>query len=259
MLRSLFINASSCFLLFLAGVAGASEAPSILVVGDSLSAGYGIDVDRGWVALLAGRLDAQGYKYSVVNASVSGETTGGARARLSHALDLHHPAIVVLELGGNDGLRGLPIDDVTRNLEQMIGMSAAQGARVLLVGMMIPPNYGPKYADAFGGIYRSLAGRLNVPLVPFFLDGVALDPDLMQDDGLHPNERAQKRLLDNVWPRLEPLLDGAPTGRPTARETVRPGGLGARSRHNPSQPHRVVNPASAGIAAPTVRENACAG
>jgi acyl-CoA thioesterase-1 len=206
MLRSFLVKLASCLLLCLVPAAFAGEIPALLVVGDSLSAGYGIAPGRGWVALLGERLDAQGYEYAIVNASASGETTGGARARLPRALELHHPAIVVIELGGNDGLRALPIDDVERNLDAMITLVERTGARVLLVGMRIPPNYGPRYADAFAGMYRDLAARRGVPLVPFFLDGVALDPGLMQDDGIHPNEQAQSRLLDNVWPWLEPLL-----------------------------------------------------
>ena len=182
------------------------ESPVILVVGDSLSAAYGIRVEQGWVALLQRRLEAQGYGHRVVNASSSGETTGGALARLPRALERHRPAVVIIELGGNDGLRGLPIADVRRNFESLIERSRASGARVLLVGMRIPPNYGPSYAGSFEKLYGELAAAHRLPLVPFFLDGIALDDSLMQDDGLHPNAAAQPKLLEMVWPKLKPLL-----------------------------------------------------
>jgi acyl-CoA thioesterase-1 len=182
------------------------ESPVILVVGDSLSAAYGIPVEQGWVALLQGRLKSQGYGHRVVNASSSGETTGGALARLPRALERHAPDVVVIELGGNDGLRGLPIPDVRRNFDALIGLSLAAGARVLLVGMRIPPNYGPVYAGSFERLYGELARTHRLPLVPFFLDGIALDDSLMQQDGIHPNAAAQPKLLDIVWPKLQPLL-----------------------------------------------------
>jgi len=183
-----------------------APAPVILVLGDSLSAGYGIRVEQGWVALLQKRLVSKGYGHRVINASSSGETTGGALARLPRALDKQRPAVVVIELGGNDGLRGLPIADVRRNFEALIRLSREAGARVLLIGMRIPPNYGPEYTKAFHELYGDLAKRDRLPLVTFFLDGVALDDSLMQDDGLHPNAAAQPKLLEQVWPRLEPLL-----------------------------------------------------
>jgi acyl-CoA thioesterase-1 len=186
--------------------AARSESPTILVLGDSLSAAYNIRLEQGWVALLQGRLKAQGYGHRVVNASASGETTGGALARLPRALELHRPAVVIVELGGNDGLRGLPIADVRRNFESLIRLSRAAGAKVLLVGMRIPPNYGPAYAKAFHDLYGDLARRHELPLVPFFLDGIALDDSLMLEDGLHPNAAAQPKLLDQVWPQLKPLL-----------------------------------------------------
>ncbi len=176
------------------------------MLGDSLSAAYNIRLEQGWVALLQGRLKAQGYGHRVVNASASGETTGGALARLPRALELHRPAVVIVELGGNDGLRGLPIADVRRNFESLIRLSSAAGAKVLLVGMRIPPNYGPAYTKAFHELYGELARRHELPLVPFFLDGIALDDSLMLEDGLHPNAAAQPKLLDQVWPQLKPLL-----------------------------------------------------
>jgi len=176
------------------------------VLGDSLSAAFGIRLDQGWVALLQGRLQAEGYGHRVINASSSGETTGGALARLPRALERHRPAIVVIELGGNDGLRGLPLADVRANFESLIRLSREAGARVLLVGMRIPPNYGPAYAQGFHELYGELARQHQLPLVPFFLDGIALDDSLMLEDGLHPNAAAQPKLLDQVWPQLKPLL-----------------------------------------------------
>jgi acyl-CoA thioesterase I len=176
------------------------------VLGDSLSAAYGMRVDQGWVTLLQQRLASEGYGYRVVNASESGETTGGALARLPRALDRHHPAVVIIELGGNDGLRGLPVNGVRSNLGSLVGLSRKSGARVLLIGMRIPPNYGPDYTKAFHDLFAEVAASERVPLVPFFLDGIALDDGLMQDDGLHPNASAQPKLLAQVWPLLKPLL-----------------------------------------------------
>lgn len=181
-------------------------AAPILVVGDSLSAAYGMRVEQGWVALLQQRLATQGYGHKVVNASSSGETTGGALARLPRALELHRPAVVIVELGGNDGLRGLPVGEVRANFERIIGLSGAAGARVLLVAMRIPPNYGARYAGEFEALYGELARKHSLPMVPFFLDRIALDERLMQDDGIHPTATAQPRMLDAIWPVLKPLL-----------------------------------------------------
>jgi acyl-CoA thioesterase-1 len=175
-------------------------------MGDSLSAGYGVNVDATWVALLTRRLASEGYGYRVVNASVSGETTGGARGRLPRALQLHHPAIVIIELGGNDGLRGLPVAQVRGNFIAMIEQSRTAGAKVMLIGMRMPPNYGREYAEAFHAMYGELAKQYSLPLVDFLLEGVALEPKLMQADGIHANTEAQPRLLDNIWPTLQPLL-----------------------------------------------------
>jgi acyl-CoA thioesterase-1 len=183
-----------------------SESPTILVLGDSLSAAYGIRLEQGWVALLQGRLKTEGYGHRVINASASGETTGGALARLPRALERHRPLVVIIELGGNDGLRGLPLADVRANFESLIRLSRAAGAKVLLVGMRIPPNYGPAYTKGFHDLYGELARTHQLPLVPFFLDGIALDDSLMLEDGLHPNAAAQPKLLDQVWPQLKPLL-----------------------------------------------------
>ncbi len=179
---------------------------TILVFGNSLSAGYGIKVEEGWVTLLTQRLKREGYGYRVVNASVSGETTSGGVNRLPRALALHKPAVVIIELGGNDGLRGLPIGQSRSNLSRMITLSQRAGARVLLVGMKIPPNYGPRYSTEFERTFAALAAQYRTAFVPFFLDFVALDPALMQADGIHPNAKAQPRLLENLWPKLTPLI-----------------------------------------------------
>ncbi len=189
-----------------AAAAANSTRNAILVLGDSLSAGYGVKLDATWVALLERRLATQGYGYKVVNASVSGETTGGARGRLPRALELHKPSIVVLELGGNDGLRGLPLKQVRGNFEYMIEQAQAAGAKVVLAGMRMPTNYGAEYADQFHALYGDLAKKYQLPLVAFFLDGVALDDSLMQADGIHPTAAAQPKLLDNLWPALLEVL-----------------------------------------------------
>lgn len=189
-----------------AAQAASTASQTILVLGDSLSAGYGINVETGWVALLSQRLQRQGYAYRVVNASVSGETTGGGRARLPQLLEAHRPGIVVLELGSNDALRGLPLKQVRANLQNMIELAHSRKARVLLVGMQIPPNYGPSYSEGFSTLYADVAREYKLALVPFFMQNVALNAQLMQDDNLHPNERGQPKLLENVWPKLMPLL-----------------------------------------------------
>ncbi len=184
-----------------------ASGPVILVFGDSISAGYGLaNVEQGWVALLQTRLKTQEYGYQVVNASVSGETSAGGLARLPRALTLHQPDIVILELGANDGLRALPVAQMRANLKQMVDLSTAAGAKVLLLGMRMPPNYGPEFTEQFVSSYGNLAREKNLPLVPFLLKDVALSPGLMQADGMHPNELGQPKLLDNVWPSLKPLL-----------------------------------------------------
>ena len=192
--------------LGLSSTAEAAGKPVILVLGDSLSAGYGIPVDQGWVARLQQRLDAEGYGYTVVNASVSGETTVGALERLPRALARHRPALVVIELGGNDGLRGLPVAELRANLEALVSVSREAGAGVLLAAVRMPPNYGPQYTEKFYAVYEGVAKDLRVPWVPFFLEGIALREDLFQGDGIHPDLEAQPILLDNVWPVLKPLL-----------------------------------------------------
>jgi acyl-CoA thioesterase-1 len=190
--------------------AAALPAPVILVFGDSISAGYGIAPESGWVNLLSSRLRQEGYGFQVVNASVSGETTVGGLARLPRALAAHDPRIVIIELGGNDGLRGLPLASTRANLDAMIGLAARHRRSVLLLGLRMPPNYGERYTRGFAAIYTVLAPTRHVPLVPFLLAGVADQPSLMQGDGLHPNERGQPILLDNVWPVLKLLLRAQP-------------------------------------------------
>jgi acyl-CoA thioesterase I len=187
-------------------VVRAAEARTILVFGDSLSAAYGLRPDQGWVALLQQRLQAQGYGYTTVNASISGETSSGGLERLPRALALHHPAIVVLELGANDGLRGLPLATVRANLTRMIELCREAHAKVLLLGIRLPPNYGPRYASEFAQLYADLAREEHVELVPFLLEKVALKPDLMQADGLHPDAAGEAPVLDTVWPYLKPML-----------------------------------------------------
>ena len=174
--------------------------------GDSLSAAYGIPRDRGWVTLLEKRLAAEGYHYSVANASISGETSSGGLARIGKVLARTRPSVMILELGANDGLRGLPVAEMRENLAAMIARAKQAGARVLLVGMRMPPNYGPDYTEAFAAVYGELARRERVALVPFLMEGIATRTDLFQADGLHPTAAGQPLLLDNVWPRLKPLL-----------------------------------------------------
>jgi acyl-CoA thioesterase-1 len=207
MLRSFLV-----LVLCLAGLPVHAAAPRpLLVLGDSLSAAHGISPRDGWVALLQARLAQQSPARPVVNASISGETTAGGLARLPALLEEHQPALVVLELGANDGLRGLPLATIRANLASMLQQVEAGGARALLVGIELPVNYGPRYRDGLRTMYRDLATEFNVPLVPFLLEGVALDPALMQEDGLHPTAAGQPRVLENVWPVLQPALAALPT------------------------------------------------
>ncbi|WP_148253196.1 arylesterase [Aidingimonas lacisalsi] len=190
--------------LLLSAPVAANEPTRLLVVGDSLSAAYGIDKEDGWVSLLAERLGDQA---SVINASISGETTSGGAERLPDLLRQHEPEIVLLELGGNDGLRGLPPGQMRSNLADMIERSQSFGAEVLLLGIDIPPNYGQAYRDAFQTVYSELSDEYDVPLVPFLLQDIATQEALMQEDGIHPTAKAQPTIIDNVWPTLEPLLE----------------------------------------------------
>ncbi|MFJ7145650.1 MAG: arylesterase [Pseudomonas protegens] len=183
-----------------------AAAGTVLIVGDSISAAFGLDTREGWVALLEKRLKDQGFTDKVVNASVSGDTSAGGLARLPALLAEHKPEVVILELGGNDGLRGQPPQQLQQNLASMIDSAQAGGAKVLLLGMQLPPNYGVRYTQAFAQVYGQLASDKKVALVPFFLDGIGGHPELMQADGLHPAAAAQDKLLENVWPTLKPLL-----------------------------------------------------
>ncbi len=184
----------------------AGPAPVLLVFGDSISAGYGLPPGKGWVSLLAERLKAEGYSYTVVNGSVSGDTTAGGRARLPTFLKEHKPAIVVLELGGNDALRGGKLADTRANLEAMVAATQSARAKVLIIGMQVPPNYGPAYAREFNALFADVAKARRTALVPAFFEGFGDDLTLFQPDRIHPNVRAQPRLLDNAWPALQPLL-----------------------------------------------------
>jgi len=195
--------------LLLTGMAWAGR-PNILVLGDSISAAYGIDSSRGWVALLQQRLAAQHFDYQVVNASVSGDTTRTGLNRLDEALRQYRPAIVIVALGGNDGLRGLPFSEIEASLERIIVLSQQQGAKVLLAGVRLPPNYGPFYNDRFAALFQQLADSRRVALVPRLLEGVDDRAELMQPDGIHPTAAAQARILDNVWTHLLPLLKPQP-------------------------------------------------
>ncbi len=195
------------FALILPAAINAGNA-TILVVGDSLSAAYGIEQNAGWVSLLQRRLQQTAPRYHVINASISGDTTSGGLARLSRALDTHQPEIVIVELGANDGLRGLSLGEIQKNLAAIIEQILSRKARVLLLGIRLPPNYGPDYTRKFHDIYADLAKRYRIPLAPFLLEGVAGNPELMQQDGLHPRAAAQSKVLENVWPVLEPMLTG---------------------------------------------------
>ncbi|MDQ1921989.1 arylesterase [Massilia sp. CCM 9206] len=198
---------SVCGLLMLAASASAYSAPkTVLVLGDSLSAEYGLSRGAGWVALLEQKLKAEKIDAAIVNASISGETTSGGRARLPALLTQHKPDIVVIELGANDGLRGLPVPAAETNMRTMIELAQKNKARVLLVGMRIPPNYGRDYTERFFGMYKSLSTQYKAPLVPFMLDGVADKPALFQPDRLHPNAQAHPVILANIWPHFLALV-----------------------------------------------------
>ena len=183
-----------------------AAAGTVLIVGDSISAAFGLDTRAGWVALLEQRLQQQGFSDKVVNASITGDTSANGLARLPAQLAAHKPDLVLLELGGNDGLRGMPVAQLQQNLASMIDLSREAGAEVLLLGMQLPPNYGARYTQSFAQVYQTLAQQKKVALVPFLLEGVGGVPTLMQADGVHPTAGAQGKLLENVWPALKPLL-----------------------------------------------------
>ena len=201
-MRTWFLSAA----LALMCIAQNAAAGTILIVGDSISAALGLDTRLGWASLLQQRLKEQGYDDQVVNASISGDTSAGGLARLPALLAEHKPQVVIIELGANDGLRGQPPAQLKQNLAAMVDDSQKTGAKVLLLGMLLPPNYGPRYTDAFAKVYSDLVSEKKVALVPFFLEGVGGHPEFIQADGLHPKANAQGRLLDNVWPTLKPLL-----------------------------------------------------
>ena len=207
-MRHPLVRLLSGFALLLYSLAPAANGQyTLLVFGDSLSAAYGMEDEAGWVTLLANRLLADAWPVEVVNGSVSGETTTGGLARLPAMLEGYQPDLVILELGGNDGLRGLPIELMEQNLATMIDLAQAAGAEVLLAGIQIPPNYGPRYTEPFFAQFATLAAENNLALVPFLIDGIPQQPELMQDDGIHPKAEAQWMILENVWPVLEPMLE----------------------------------------------------
>ena len=184
----------------------ASDSPVLLILGDSLSAGYGMDREKSWVNLLEIRFKEYGYSYRILNSSISGDTTQGGLSRLPRLIDRYQPEIVIIELGGNDGLRGIDPAITRENMTDMIRQSQAVGAQVLLTGIKLPPNYGSAYLQQFESIYTDLANEFDTLLVPFFMDGIAFRPDLLQADTIHPNEKGQPVLLDNVWKVLQPAL-----------------------------------------------------
>ena len=203
----LIIRLSALLLLCTVALhSAATESKTLLVFGDSLSAAYGFREEQGWVNLLAEKLDREAPAWTVVNASVSGETTAGGLARLPAALAAHEPDVVILELGGNDGLRGLPLASIKANLTEMVNLAQDAGARVLLAGIQIPPNYGPRYTDPFFDLFGDIAEAEGTAYLPFLIDGIAQQTELMQSDGIHPRARAQPMIVDNVWPVLRPML-----------------------------------------------------
>ena len=195
------------FVLLLTNAAQASESATILIFGDSLSAGFGIDVDQSWGALLQQRLEQQGYEHRVVNASISGETTEGGATQIASAIDTFAPEVVILELGGNDGLRGFPPARIKANLKAIAEQARSSGAEVVLLGIRIPTNYGARYTQAFEAVYAEVAAELGIGWIEFFMDGVALNDNLLLEDRIHPNAAAQPILLDNAWPVIRATLD----------------------------------------------------
>ncbi|GAO37280.1 GDSL family lipase [Sulfuricella sp. T08] len=195
-----------CFLFWGVAAQATQSAPVVLVFGDSLSASYGIPANSGWVSLLEQRIHQKKPGFRVINASISGETTSGGRYRIEQVLAEHRPALVILELGANDGLRGLPLDAAASNLNAIITACRNSKARVLLIGMRLPPNYGNAYGAKFQSIYQQAAQRHKIPLLPFLLEGVADNPELFQADGLHPTTAAQPLIMERVWKLLQPML-----------------------------------------------------
>jgi acyl-CoA thioesterase-1 len=204
-LTRLYLLALSCSIYF--SSSAADENLTLLVYGDSLSASYGMEEEQGWVNILQIKLRSKELPVDVVNGSVSGETTTGGLARLPAMLDSYQPELLILELGGNDGLRGLPLDLMRENLASMIDLAEANGAEVIITGIQIPPNYGPRYTAPFFDTYAALAEQKSLALVPFLIEGIPQQPELMQNDGIHPRAEAQSMIIDNVWPILEPQLE----------------------------------------------------
>ena len=193
--------------IVLAANAESAEPPTVLILGDSLSAGFGIEVDQSWATLLQTRLEEQGYEHRVVNASISGETTEGGVTRIDSALRDFSPDLVILELGANDGLRGFPASRMKDNLTKIVLRAKLTGAAVVLLGIRIPINYGARYSAEFEGVFRQVSDELDVQWIEFFMDGIALNDELLQDDRIHPNAEAQPMLLDNAWPIISATLD----------------------------------------------------
>ena len=190
-----------------AGAHAADDAPTVLIFGDSLSAGFGVDVDQSWATLLQQRLEEQGYEHRVVNASISGETTEGGAAQIENAIRTFTPELIILELGGNDGLRGFPPARIRDNLRAIARKARESGADVVLLGIRIPTNYGARYTRQFEAVYSEVAGELDIDWIEFFMEGIALNDELLQDDRIHPNAAAQPILLDNAWPVIRDTLD----------------------------------------------------
>ena len=192
--------------MLLAANADSAEPPTVLIFGDSLSAGYGMEVDQSWAVLLQARLEDQGYEHRVVNASITGETTAGGVTRIDSTLATFSPQLVILELGANDGLRGFPTAKIRDNLEEIVTRAKTYGAAVVLLAIRIPTNYGARYTTAFEGVFREVAEKLGIRWIEFFMEGVALNDDLLQADRIHPNVEAQSILLDNAWPIISATL-----------------------------------------------------
>lgn len=188
--------------LVVTGFVRADADYTLMVYGDSLSAAYGIEESEGWVELLSQKLANENFPYKVVNGSVSGETTTGGLSRMPAMLNTYQPDLIILELGGNDGLRGIPLRNIRENLVAMVSLAQKSGAEVILAGIQIPPNYGSRYTEPFFAQFADIAVALNLPLVPFLIDGIPQQPQLMQNDGIHPKAEAQGMILDNVWPVL---------------------------------------------------------
>ena len=197
----------SLVVVLLNSVSAHAESPTVLIFGDSLSAGYGIEVDQSWAVLLQQRLEQQGYEHTVVNASISGETTEGGATRIAAALQNFAPQLIILELGGNDGLRGFPAKRMQANLETIVERAKSSGSEVILLGIRIPTNYGPRYSAQFEAVFRDVSEKHSIQWIEFFMDGIALNDDLLQDDRIHPNAAAQPILLDNAWPIINAALE----------------------------------------------------